>query len=444
MRNPHLRRLLRDPLVLPFYAPSVALYLGFSLLIPVLPLYAEGFGVSYGWIGAVASAQALGTLVADLPAGMVLRRLGQKRAMLMGMAVLVAMVVALFWAGSIVEAFVYRFVSGVGMALFSVARHAYVTEHAAAASRGRVLALFGGLMRVGRFVGPPIGGWIAVRMGLRVPFLISAIVTLPAMVAVTLFLHSGRHVARVARTVPQPGSHGPAVVADGAWRRPGRQARSVLASARTAGVRLWSMLRQQAGVLVPAGFGHIFAQMIRAGRDTIIPLYAANALFLDVDQVGLMLGIAAAVEMVMAAPAGWVIDTLGRKVSLVPSFGIQAVAMALVPFTRGFGGLLACTAAIGMANGLSSGGMLTLGSDLAPPNARGEFLGVWRLIGDLGGTGGPAAVGFVADALALPAAALTLAGAGFAASLVFGLLLPETLVRQQPEPQAESPATSAE
>ncbi len=76
---------------------------------------------------------------------------------------------------------------------------------------------------------------------------------------------------------------------------------------------------------------------------------------------------------------------------------------------------------------------MTLGSDLAPEGARGEFLGVWRLIGDIGGTAGPAAVGFVAAALALPAAALTLAVSGVLACLTFGLLLPETLER---EPQA--------
>ena len=172
--------------------------------------------------------------------------------------------------------------------------------------------------------------------------------------------------------------------------------------------------------------------MIRAGRDTVIPLYASNVIGLDVGRVGLLLSIAAAVEMAMFLPAGWTMDHLGRKYALVPSFGLQALAMAAVPLTRSFAGLLACATAIGLANGLSSGGMMTLGADLAPPEARGEFLGVWRLIGDAGGTGGPAAVGLVADALALPAAAWTLAGAGIGAALIFALALPETLDRHAP------------
>ncbi len=96
---------------------------------------------------------------------------------------------------------------------------------------------------------------------------------------------------------------------------------------------VWALLGDRAGVLVPAGVGHVFAQVIRSGRNTIIPLYAAGALSLDVDRVGLLMGIAA-VEMVMFAPAGWLMDHLGRKAAIVPSFTIQAVD-SVYPFDGG-------------------------------------------------------------------------------------------------------------
>jgi MFS family permease len=405
--HPWIRALLRDPLILPFYLPSLAIHLGHGLLSPVLPLYAESFGVSYAWVGAATSAEALGMLLTDLPCGLLLRRLGQKRAMLVGLVLLILTRIAVSWAGSIHEVFAYRLISGFGMALFSVARHDYISEHASVATRGRAMALFGGMMRVGMFVGPLAGGFIAAGMGLRVPFLASALVTFPATLFVIRFVAGQKEEKRQPRAAT--GAASPRRVQTGS--------------------PFWSMLREQSGVLVPAGLGQIFAQMIRSGRNTIIPLYAANVLGLDVGEVGLMLGIAAAVEMVMFLPAGWLMDGLGRKYSIVPSFTIQAVGMALVPLTSGFSGLVACASLIGAGNGLSSGAMLTLGSDYAPEDARGEFLGVWRLIGDVGGTGGPAAVGIVGDLLALPAAALTLATASLLAALIFGLLLPETLQR---------------
>jgi len=260
------------------------------------------------------------------------------------------------------------------------------------------MALLGGLMRGARFAGPSIGGLVAAQFGLRIPFAVAGLMSLPALVLVAVFMRDGG--AAPTGGVAQAKDHQP--------------------------VNLMGLVRAQAALLVPAGLGQMFAQMVRGGRGTIIPLYAAHVLRLDVAQVGLLLTIAAAVEMMMFWPAGWLMDNLGRKYSYVPSFGLQAVGLACVPLTSGFGGLVACASLVGMANGLSSGGMMTLGSDLAPPDARSEFLGVWRLIGDIGGTAGPAAVGFVADAFALPAAALTLATSGLAAALTFGVLLPET------------------
>ncbi len=401
-RNPHLRRLLRDPLVLPFYVPSFILFLGSALLSPVLPLYAESFEVSYAWVGAVTSARALGMLFMDVPSGLLLRRLGHKRAILLGMAVMVGFGAALSWAGSIQEAFVYQLVSGFGMALYSIARHAYVTEHAPKSNRGSSMALFGGLVRIAWFIGPSIGGFVAAGLGLRVPFVVAGLVSVPALLSVALLMPDGSPKAAPLSVVraSQPRVAQP--------------------------VGFLKTLRGRARHLVPAGLGHILVQMVRSGRGTLIPLYAANILGLEVEHVGLLLTISAAVEMCMFWPAGWVMDNLGRKYSFVPSFALQAIGMACVPLTSGFVGLLASTSLIGLGNGLSSGGMMTLGSDLAPDDGRGEFLGVWRLIGDLGGTAGPAVVGFVAETLALPAAALALAASGLLAALTFGVLLPET------------------
>jgi predicted MFS family arabinose efflux permease len=63
----------------------------------------------------------------------------------------------------------------------------------------------------------------------------------------------------------------------------------------------------------------------------------------------------------------------------VPSFAVMALGVALIPLAGDFEGLLLASVVIGLGNGLGSGAMMTLGADLAPPGATGEFLGVWRL-----------------------------------------------------------------
>ena len=67
----------------------------------------------------------------------------------------------------------------------------------------------------------------------------------------------------------------------------------------------------------------------------------------------------------------------------------MGLGMAVLPLATDYLGLLAATAILGFGNGLGSGAMMTLGADLAPPGSSGEFLGVWRLIGDVGNAGAP-------------------------------------------------------
>ena len=45
---------------------------------------------------------------------------------------------------------------------------------------------------------------------------------------------------------------------------------------------------------------------------------------------------------------------------------------------------------LGFGNGIGSGMIMTLGADYSPAVGRAQFLGVWRLLADLGSTSGPA------------------------------------------------------
>jgi MFS family permease len=194
------------------------------------------------------------------------------------------------------------------------------------------------------------------------------------------------------------------------------------------GLHLSRILRDHRRVFSRAGTGQLLASMIRSGRQSLIPLYAADVVGLDLPAIGWVVTLAAAIDMIMFYPAGLIMDHYGRKYATVPSFAIQALGMALVPFTASFGTLLAAALVIGFGNGIGSGTMLTLGSDLAPRDgSMGEFLGMWRLIGDMGATGAPVVIGGVADLVGLSLAALVIAGAGLASSGVFAWLVPETL-----------------
>ena len=389
-------------LSLSVYLPTFLLSLCRGLLLPVLPVYASSFSASYSVVGLILAGEAVGMLLADLPAGGLLRRLSRRWVMVLGISLGGGSVLALVGASTVWEVLVYRLVAGAGGALWNLSRHAYLTEAVKGTERGRAISLFGGVTRLGVFAGPALGGLIATGYGLTAPFVVFAALSAVAVGVVTLFVESPELA---------PASSG----ITGGTRRP----------------HLLEVLTQHYRVLATAGSGQLLAQMIRASRQVLIPLYGTGTLGLELGAVGAVMSLSSFIDLSMFYPAGVLMDRFGRKYAIVPCFFLQAVGMVLLPFATSAAGLLLAASVIGFGNGLGSGTMMTLGADLAPKDALGEFLGVWRLIGDGGSMGAPLAVGAIADLLSLSSAALVMAGVGWAAAAVFAFKVPETLKRQE-------------
>jgi MFS family permease len=388
----------RSPLLVAVYVPTLLLAFAEGLLIAILPLYAAGFGVGYGLVGLASSAAAIGTLLTDVPAGAVLGRVGLRPAMIAGSGLVALSTLGLVWSDQFPGLVLLRFLAGIGAALWALSRHAYIAEVIAPAQRGQALSMFGGINRLGIFGGPAIGGLLADLAGIHATFALSAVLAGLALAMSAILLKPLTRAASSLRA-----SH--------RWRLVG------------AGVR------SNARDLSAAATAQTLGQMIRAGRFLIIPLWGAEQLGLDAAQVGTIVTAGAILDVSMFIPAGMLMDRFGRKVAAVPSFGLIALGIGLIPFTRDFLTLLLVAMLIGLGNGLGSGLMMTLGADLAPPGATGEFLGVWRLIGDVGAVTGPLLVGAVAAAVGLAGGAWVLSIAGWLAVFTLARLVRETRVR---------------
>lgn len=377
------------------YLPTVLLSFSKGLLLPILPVFVTSFELSYAMVGLILAMDAIGTLAGDIPAGSLLRYWDKKWVMVLGLIIMGLSVLGLSWASSVWQLLIYRFCSGLGNALTLISLTAYLTELSRQQQRGRIIALFGGITRIGQFVGPALGGLMAVKLGIRSPFSLFALLCLLAVTSTVIF---------VKRSDLKP-------------------------SIKRGHSQLFGVLQNHYGIFLSAGAGMIFAQMIRAGRQVIIPLYGSDILGLNVAAIGLIMSISSAIDMSLFIPAGFIMDKWGRKYAIVPSFLLQALGMAVLPLATGFGSLLLFASITGFGNGLSSGSMMTLGADLAPKDALGEFLGVWHFIGDLGDTSGPLAVGTVAGLFSLSISALVLAVIGALSASIFAFLVPETLKR---------------
>ncbi len=389
----------RSELALAVYLPTALLAMGQGLLLATLPIYATELGVSLTIVSVIASAAAIGTLLTDVPAGAVLYRIGLRRAMLIGSALVVIGTISLALPLSPAMVVAFRLLAGVGTAMWGLSRHAFITQNADPANRGRSIAVFGGINRIGMFGGPAIGGLVATAAGTGAAFLVAGFMGLLAFVAAVAFIPR----EKVAAALP-----------------------------RGSGRKRWGVVRQtlktNSGDLTAAAVAQLFGQMIRQGRQLLIPLVGVTTLDLNAAQVGLVMTASAVLDMSMFIPAGVLMDRYGRKFASVPSFALMAIGIGMIPFAGNFVGLLIAGLVIGLGNGLGSGTMMTLGADLAPKGATGEFLGIWRLIGDVGMVAGPLTVGLIGTWLGLTGSAIVLMIAGFLASAILFFLVKETRV----------------
>jgi MFS family permease len=94
-------------------------------------------------------------------------------------------------------------------------------------------------------------------------------------------------------------------------------------------------------------------------------------------------------------------DRFGRKITMVPGFIGVAITMLAVAATAflhlSLGWYIGAFLATAAAQSLTGGSVQTIGTDVAPPDARGMFLGLWRFVGQVGTAASPSLFAFLAD-----------------------------------------------
>jgi MFS family permease len=385
-------------LVWSVYAPSFLLSMGQGILIPVLPGFAkQEMAATIGLIGLVIAARHIGTMIFDVPAGILVGRLGLRKTMIAGV---ILFGVSAVWAGlspNFSSLMAARILAGVSFALWSISRHSYIATVVPIDVRGRALSLFGGISRIATILGPLMGGILAEHVGIRVPFYAQAVVAGMTLVMVLI----------TTKNMIEP------------KRSDNRH--NVFAE-------LGGVVTRHRRDFATAGIAAVSLQFLRAGREFLIPVWGGE-LGLGEAKIGYIATASFAIDSMLFPFVGYSMDKWGRKSTGIPAFIVLGLAIALIPLTGSFGALLAVGLIAGLGNGLSSGFVLIMGTDLAPKDNPGEFLGVWRLISDTGGASGPIAIGGIAQILTLGVASVATAGIGAFGALMLIFVVKETMTR---------------
>lgn len=390
-------------LVAAVYVPSLIFAVGQGAVVPIVALAARDVGASVALAGLAVAMRGIGTMAFDVPAGKLVARVGERRAMVVATTLLVTSLVGCVVSPSPLLFAGFMFLMGCGWSVWLLARLTYVSDVMPAHLRGRALSTLGGVQRMGAFAGPFIGA-VAIGVagidGAYYVHIVLAVVGCAVLVAV----------ADPHPSTP-PTGHPP--------------------------LRVAAIVGTHRSTFLTAGLGAMAVGVLRAARQVVLPLWA-DSLGLDAAQVSLIFGFSAALDMTLFYPAGVASDRWGRKAVAVPCLTLMATGLVLVPLTDDFTGLTLAALLIGLGNGLGSGIVMTLGSDFAPTIGRAEFLGVWRLVSDVGTAGGPLLVAGVAAVSSLATASVTVG--------VVGLVGAAVVVRRVPEPllgAAEGPAPHA-
>ena len=363
------------------YGPSIVSAIGHGAIMPVLALRARDLGADVSTAAFIVALTGVGMLLASLPAGALVARIGERRALVAAGFVDAGAMALAALTDSVLGLALGVLLSGVCWTLFLIARQGFMIDAVPVTHRARAMSLLGGSYRIGVLIGPLIGAGLIRLTDLTSVFWLGAVMSVLASL--------------LAATMPDLGEE----------KR---------AHARSAGhLGVWTVIAAHRRVLATLGSAVVILGMSRSLRLSLLPLWADH-IGLSASTTSLIFAGAAALDVAFMWPGGWLMDTRGRMVVAVPVVLSMAVACLLLPLATSALGVALVMALIAAGNGLGSGIVMTLGADASPDEGRSQFLGAWRMCGDIGNTGGPLLVGAVAAVAPLATACLVVGALGVA------------------------------
>ena len=152
-------RLLKPGLPVVYFTVFIDL-VGFGIILPQLPYYAEAFGATGVWVGAILTAYSAAQLVGASLLGRLSDRFGRRPILLMSLAGSAASLLLSGLAGSLWLLLVARALAGLFGGSIAAAQ-AYIADVTAPTERAKYMGLLGASIGLGFVFGPALGSFLA-------------------------------------------------------------------------------------------------------------------------------------------------------------------------------------------------------------------------------------------------------------------------------------------
>jgi DHA1 family tetracycline resistance protein-like MFS transporter len=298
--------------------------LGFSIILPLLPFYAETFNATPTQIGLLVASYAAAQLVGAPLLGRLSDRFGRKPVLLVSQIGTLVGFLLLGFANALWVLFLARILDGFTGGNISVAQ-AYITDITDDSNRAKGLGLLGAAFGLGFIIGPALGGIFSVY-GFAVPAFVAAGFSLLSILGVLFFL---------------PESLTPDVRAD--LEKQTRQSFSIR--------NLWQAInRPRVGPILHVRF---FYGLAFAIFQTIFPLYALYRFDLDARSTGFVLTyVGILVVFVQGFLVGWLASRFDEYRLIFLATFIMGVSLFLWALAPSVAALLVILAPLAFAAGV--------------------------------------------------------------------------------------------
>ncbi|MBU6147989.1 MAG: MFS transporter [Actinomycetales bacterium] len=401
-----LAGLPREVAVIALVAFLVAI--GFGIVGPAIPVFAETFGVSTFAASAVISVFALMRFIGSPLAGWLVDRIGERVILSSGLTIVAVSSGLAGLAQSYSQLLLLRGVGGIGSAMFTVSAFSALLRIVSPEQRGRAASVFSGGFLLGGLSGPAVGG-LVLSLSYRLPFFLYAASLLAAAVVSGLLLSRARL---------------------DALEQADREASGAPPAAAT-GPGLGAVLRALADPAYRAAVAANFSSGFSAFglRASLMPLFVILALAASPVIIGLGFLVASITQAAALLPAGRLTDLRGRRPAMLIGSVLMVVALVLLAVWETIPGFLVAMAALGIGVAYLAAAPAAVVGDVLGGRKGGPLVAGYQMASDLGAIVGPLLAGALADAFGFP---LAFASGAVVAALVVVLAarMPETLGRR--------------
>jgi multidrug resistance protein len=399
--------------------------IGFGIVLPLLPFYAEEFGATPLQVTLLIASYAAMQFVAVPIWGRLSDRLGRRPFIVASLFASAVSYLIFGLAGSLTVLFLSRIAAGAAGGTISVAQ-AYVADTTGPEDRAHGLGMLGAASGLGILIGPAIGGYFS-GFGYHVPGFIAAALCAVNGIAAVFLLPESR------RPAPSPVTGAAATGHPVAAADPGRdQAREAQAGTLRGWVR--AMTSYPFSLLLAVYFLSI---MSFTAMTSVLALYADRAHGMDAMDMGVIFAAAGGTTVVVRGLlVGWLVRWLGELRIVQVGAAVLAVALLAIPLVRNPALMFALVPFWALATGLTFPSLASLVSQSTDSQSQGAMLGGQQVVGGIGRVLGPVWAGALFGSVSIVSPFLV-GSVLAAAAVLLSLWLPSPAAHHRP-PDGES------